>query len=97
MTAGNTKGGILLMIATTFVFACQDGISRHLAGEYNTLMVVMIRYWFFAAFVLTIAVAACPRNLRSDLGIYTDRACGKPRRLRVLSAYDHGTCGPAFG
>ena len=55
MTAGNTKAGILLMIVTTFVFACQDGISRHLAGEYNTLMVVMIRYWFFAAFVLTVA------------------------------------------
>jgi drug/metabolite transporter (DMT)-like permease len=47
----NTRLGILLMIATTFVFAMQDGFSRHLAGEYNTLMVVMIRYWFFAAFV----------------------------------------------
>lgn len=43
------------MIATTFVFAMQDGISRHLAGEYNVFMVVMIRYWFFAAFVITIA------------------------------------------
>mgnify|MGYP001803686872 FL=1 len=31
------------MVLTTFVFAVQDGISRHLAGEYNTLMVVMIR------------------------------------------------------
>ncbi len=47
--------GIWLMIATTFVFAMQDGISRHLASEYNTLMVVMIRYWFFAAFVIAIA------------------------------------------
>ena len=47
--------GIWLMIATTFVFAMQDGISRHLAGEYNVLMVVMIRYWFFAAFVIVIA------------------------------------------
>ncbi len=47
--------GIWLMIATTFVFAMQDGISRHLAAEYNTLMVVMIRYWFFAAFVIAIA------------------------------------------
>lgn len=56
MTVANTKGGILLMIATTFVFACQDGISRHLAGEYNTFMVVMIRYWFFAAFVVAVAV-----------------------------------------
>ena len=43
------------MIATTFVFAVQDGISRHLASEYNVLMVVMVRYWFFAAFVTAIA------------------------------------------
>lgn len=51
----NTRQGVLLMIATTFVFAMQDGISRHLAGEYNVLMIVMIRYWFFAAFVIAIA------------------------------------------
>ena len=55
MSQQNTRLGILLMIATTFVFAMQDGISRHLAGEYNVLMVVMIRYWFFAAFVIAIA------------------------------------------
>ncbi|WJY22751.1 DMT family transporter [Fontisubflavum oceani] len=55
MTVQNTRLGIWLMVATTFVFAIQDGISRHLAGEYNVLMVVMIRYWFFAAFVIAIA------------------------------------------
>jgi drug/metabolite transporter (DMT)-like permease len=33
----------------------QDGISSHLAGEYNVLMVVMIRYWFFGAFVIAVA------------------------------------------
>ncbi|WP_298676520.1 DMT family transporter [uncultured Lentibacter sp.] len=54
-SSNNTRLGVLLMIATTFVFAVQDGISRHLASEYNVLMVVMIRYWFFAAFVTTIA------------------------------------------
>ena len=43
------------MCATSFVFAVQDGISRHLATEYNVLMIVMIRYWFFAAFVIAIA------------------------------------------
>ncbi len=47
--------GIWLMIATSLVFAGQDGLSRHLAGEYNVMMVVMIRYWFFAAFVIAIA------------------------------------------
>ena len=51
----NTPLGIALMLATTTVFAAQDGISRHLASEYNVLMVVMIRYWFFAAFVLAVA------------------------------------------
>ncbi|WP_368346442.1 DMT family transporter [Pelagovum sp. HNIBRBA483] len=55
MMQTNTRLGILLMIATTFIFAAQDSISRHLAGEYNVFMVVMIRYWFFAAFVITIA------------------------------------------
>ena len=53
--SNNTRLGVLLMIATTFVFALQDGISRHLASEYNVLMVVMVRYWFFAAFVTAIA------------------------------------------
>jgi len=52
----NPRLGILLMIATTFVFAVQDGISRYLAGNYNVIMIVMIRYWFFAAFVITIAI-----------------------------------------
>jgi drug/metabolite transporter (DMT)-like permease len=56
MSRGNNEPlGILLMIATCFVFALQDGISRHLAAEYNVLMVVMIRYWFFAAFVVAVA------------------------------------------
>ena len=56
MSAGNnTRLGILLMVAVSVVFAGQDGISRHLASEYNVYMVVMIRYWFFAAFVIAIA------------------------------------------
>ncbi len=54
-TGNNTKLGIALMLATSVVFAGQDGISRHLAEEYNVYLVVMIRYWFFAAFVITIA------------------------------------------
>ncbi|SLN58296.1 DMT family transporter [Ruegeria meonggei] len=60
----NSRAGILLMIAATVVFALQDGISRHLAGTYNTYMVVMIRYWFFAAFVIALAARA-PGGLRA--------------------------------
>ncbi|MCF2905790.1 DMT family transporter [Octadecabacter sp. CECT 8868] len=55
MSQQNTRQGILFMIAATFVMAVQDGFSRHLAGEYNVIMIVTIRYWFFAAFVIAIA------------------------------------------
>ena len=51
----NTALGIWLMIAVAFIFAVQDGFSRHLAGEYNVYMIIMIRYWFFAAFVIAVA------------------------------------------
>ncbi|WP_298258877.1 DMT family transporter [uncultured Litoreibacter sp.] len=55
MSGNDTKRGIMLMSLTMLVFASQDGISRYLADEYNVMMVVMIRYWFFAIFVLTIS------------------------------------------
>lgn len=55
MTEQNNTLGIWLMIATAFVFAMQDGLSRHLAGEYNVFMIIMIRYWFFASFVIVVA------------------------------------------
>ena len=55
MTQNNARFGIALMIAATAVFALQDGVSRHLASTYNIWMVVMIRYWFFAAFVIALA------------------------------------------
>lgn len=51
----NTRAGIWLMVATTLVFAVQDGLSRHLAASYPVQMVVMIRFWFFAAFVMAMA------------------------------------------
>lgn len=63
-TTQNTGLGIWLMIATSAVFALQDGISRHLAAEYNVTMVVMIRFWFFALFVMALAARA-PGGLRA--------------------------------
>ena len=55
MAKQNERLGILLMIITTIVFASQDGLSKYLATEYNVYMVVMIRYWFFAAFVISVS------------------------------------------
>ena len=46
MARNDVRMGVWLMVATTLVFALQDGISRHLASAYNVPLVVMIRYWF---------------------------------------------------
>ena len=60
----NQNLGVWLMIGATLIFALQDGISRHLVGEYNVFMVVMVRYWFFALFVVALAARA-PGGLRA--------------------------------
>ena len=56
--------GIAMMIAAAFVFAVQDGLSRYLADAYSVYLVVMIRYWFFAAFVVAVALRQ-PGGLRA--------------------------------
>ncbi len=60
----STRRGIWLMVASVALFAIQDGFSRYLAGTYNTLMVVTIRYWVFSAFVL-IWAARRPEGFRA--------------------------------
>lgn len=65
MSRDNRKG-ILLMVATMAAFAVQDGLSRYLAGGYNTLMIVMLRYWVFAGFVLILALRR-PEGFRAAI------------------------------
>lgn len=55
MTQKNTQVGIWLAVVAMFVFAMQDGISRHLAEQYSVFMIVMIRYWFFLLFVMAVS------------------------------------------
>ena len=54
-TALSTRRGIWLMIAAMVVFAAQDGVSKHLATHYSPVFVTMIRYWFFAVFVIALS------------------------------------------
>lgn len=63
-TPQNTQKGIWLMITVAVIFSVQDGLSRHLAGTYNVWMVVMLRYWFFATFVIAM-VARSPGGVRA--------------------------------
>ena len=62
----SNRKGILLMIAAVAAFAAQDGFSRYLAGGYNTLMVVMVRYWVFAGFVIILALRR-PEGIRAAI------------------------------
>lgn len=82
MSEGNRRG-IWLMIATVFAFACQDGFSRHLAGTYNTLMIVMLRYWVFAGFVMVLALRR-PEGVRA--AIRSDRLAIHALRAVLLVA-----------
>ena len=63
MTQQQNVLGIALMAVSMLIFASQDELSRYLAAEYNVMMTVMVRYWFFAAFVWALASRA-PGGLR---------------------------------
>ena len=62
----NPKLGISLMAVTMLIFAFQDGISQYLAREYNVFFIVMVRYWFFALFVV-ILCSKQPGGLRKAI------------------------------
>ena len=50
--AQNYPKAVVLFLTTMLIFASQDGVSKYLAGEYNAMSIVMIRYWAFAVFVI---------------------------------------------
>ena len=54
------------MAVTMLIFAVQDGISQYLAREYNVFFIVMVRYWFFALFVV-ILCSKQPDGLRKAI------------------------------
>ncbi|WP_325166457.1 DMT family transporter [Thermohalobaculum xanthum] len=53
--ASDPATGIRFVLIAVMLFALQDGISKHLAQSYPVPFFVMIRYWFFAAFVIVVA------------------------------------------
>ena len=55
--------GIVFAVASTMIFATQDGISKYLALHYNVMSVAMIRYWAFAVFVLALS-AGKPQGIK---------------------------------
>ncbi len=62
----NPTLGIWLMVAAVAAFAAQDAFAKHLAGAYSTQMVIMIRYWVFAGFVVILALRR-PEGFRAAI------------------------------
>lgn len=60
------RKGILIICLTSMIFAVQDAVGRHLATEYPSILVVMLRYWLFAAFAIYLA-SRTPGTLRAAL------------------------------
>lgn len=68
MSASDNRAGIWLMVAGVAAFTLQDGLSRYLAGEYTVWFSIMLRYWFFAAFVLVMALRR-PEGFRAAVSL----------------------------
>lgn len=67
MTASrNPTLGIWLMVAAVAAFSAQDAFAKHLAGTYSTPMIIMIRYWVFAGFVILLALRR-PEGMRAAI------------------------------
>lgn len=55
MGPSENRGMLFAFVAVT-TFAVMDGVSKHLASEYNAPFVIMIRYHVFTIFVLMLAM-----------------------------------------
>ncbi|MBB4188740.1 drug/metabolite transporter (DMT)-like permease [Sinorhizobium terangae] len=60
------RPGYLYVLLAVILFAGQDGFSRLLAERYPAVIVAMVRFWAFAAFV-TVLAASSPGGLRGAL------------------------------
>ncbi|WP_085032621.1 DMT family transporter [Ensifer aridi] len=60
------RPGYLYVLLAVILFAGQDGFSRLLVEKYPAIIVTMIRFWAFAAFV-TVLAAFSPGGLRGAL------------------------------
>ena len=47
--------GVLMVLLATLMFACMDGVNKHLVGHYSTIQILWVRYVFFLGFALLVA------------------------------------------
>ncbi len=51
----NKAHGYAFTLIAVVIFATQDGFSKYLGERYSAILITMIRYWAFAAFVIVLA------------------------------------------
>nr|WP_111299932.1 DMT family transporter [Paracoccus saliphilus] len=73
---------IFLMCAVSLIFAFQDAFSRVLGSQYPASLIVMLRYWVFAAFAVVL-VSRQPGGLRR--AIRTKRPLTQIARGAILA------------
>ncbi len=83
------QGYLFTLLAVT-IFATQDGISKYLGTHYSPILITMIRYWVFAAFVLLLAarsggIAKAATTKRPVLQVFA-AFCSPPKSS---SSYSH--------
>ena len=61
---GAARSGLPLYLASMAAFASIDAVSKLLAEAHSPIMIVMVRYWAFAGFVIAVS-AARPGGLRA--------------------------------
>lgn len=81
--ADRQGAAIGMICASALIFAAQDGISRYLGAAYSPIFVIMLRYWFFAIFVVLLC-ARSPGGL--DRAIHSKRPWTQVFRGILLAA-----------
>ena len=77
-----TNLGISLMILTTFLFSCMDGVSKFLADNNNVITLVTFRYWFILIFLFSFWIFSS-KNIKTI--VYTKKPILQFSRGLILS------------
>lgn len=64
-TSADIRRGVLLMLATTFMFVTMDSIAKYLSQTYPVVQVVWARYFFHALVLVALLRGSLPMHLRT--------------------------------
>ncbi len=84
----NTLNGIGLLIISTFFFAVQDAITKHLIETLSVFQIVTIRFFFFALFAIVYAARRTEHHAwfrSANPVLQISRSLAIPRKVATCS------------